>query len=189
MISSITTNPASALFGKARFAALKALLKEPFPSLHLREIARLCQASPSAIARELEALTAAGILSESRMGHLRVFRANPENPVTKALVNLVRELESPSDSVAAHVRTPVRRKSEALGLSAPYDWSNPNIDDDALIAKTAGSLRFEDVARVCRKYGVPRVRKVIDESVSDPIAVKILSRQIKNIEAAQGLSS
>jgi hypothetical protein len=58
-----------------------------------------------------------------------------------------------------------------------------------LIAKTAGSLRFEDIVRVCRKYGMPRVRKVIERSVNDPIAVKILSRQLKNIEAAQALSS
>jgi DNA-binding transcriptional ArsR family regulator len=189
MASSFPSDSALALFGKAKFAALKALLKEPFPSLHLREIARLCQVSPSAITRELESLTAAGILSESRIANLRMFRANPDNPVTNALVTLVRELESSAESVVVHVRTPVRRKSEALGLSAPYDWSNPNINDDALIAKTAGSLRFEDIARVCRKYGMPRVRKVIEENVNDPIAVKILARQLKNIEAAQGLSS
>ena len=41
------------------------------------------------------------------------------------------------------------QKCEELGLSFPYDWSNPAISDDALIANVLERCVFADVARVC----------------------------------------
>ena len=76
------------------------------------------------------------------------------------------------------------RKSEMLGLSAPYDWPNPDIPDDALIAKAGSSLRFEDVAALCAHYGLDRVRSGLAKSAEGDMERKILARQLKNIEAA-----
>ncbi len=51
-------------------------------------------------------------------------------------------------------------KSSRLGLSFPYDWSNPQIADDVLIAKVLDKARFEDVSRTTAHYGLPLVELV-----------------------------
>ena len=177
---------ALALFGKTRLAALSALLGEPGRALHLRQIAREGSVPPSAMARELDALVAAGIVLEERQANLRLFRANAANPLTAPLRDLVGAMRSVG-AVEQQLQTAsadTQRKSRQLALSAPFDWSNPQIPDDALIAKTVASLRFEDVARLCAHYGIDRVRSVVASSVADPMPRTILDRQLRNIEAA-----
>lgn len=184
---------ATALFGKARLAALQALLLEPGRALHLRQIARDGNVPPAAMARELDALVAAGILAEERQANLRLFRANAASPLVAPLRDLALALRdsgattapsSQEPTVAAPTPAP-QRKSRKLALSAPFDWSNAQIPDDALIAKTAASLRFEDIAKLCAHYGLTRVRAVVAARVTDPLPRAILERQLRNIEAAQ----
>lgn len=178
---------ALALFGKTRLAALSALFGEPGRVLHLRQIAREGGVPPSAMARELDSLIAAGIVVEERQANLRLFRANEVSPLTAPLRDLVGAMRGagPAETPlqAALVAT-VPRKSQQLDLSAPFDWSNPQIPDDALIAQTAAALRFEDVARLCAHYGIDRVRSVLASRVADPLPRAILERQLRNIEAA-----
>lgn len=176
-----------ALFGKTRLAALSALFGEPRRALHLRQIAREGQVPPSAMARELDALVAAGIVEEARQANLRLFRANVANPLTEPLRNLVAAMcgNAPGErSIETALPAVATRKSRRLELSAPFDWSNPQISDDALIAKTAASLRFEDVTRLCAHYGIDRVRSIVALRVADPLPRAILERQLRNIEAA-----
>lgn len=176
-----------ALFGKARLAALSALFDEPGRALHLRQIARDGSVPASAMSRELDALIGIGVVLEERQANLRLFKANTANPLTAPLCGLVAAMRDtgsarpPRQTEALPVAS---RKSRQLGLSAPYDWSNPQIADDALIAKTAASLRFEDLARLCAHYGVDRVRSVAMSNVADPLPRAILERQLRNIEAA-----
>ena len=44
-----------------------------------------------------------------------------------------------------------------LALDYPYDWSNPQISDDALIAQVLKRGRFMDVSKVCAKFGLARL--------------------------------
>lgn len=179
---------ALALFGKTRLAALSSLFGEPGRTLHLRQIAREGNVPPSAMARELDALVASGIVMEERQANLRLFRANVANPLMAPLRDLVGAMrsvgptEAPLQTAPAAVAT---SKSRQLELSAPFDWPNPQIPDDALIAKTAASLRFEDVARLCAHYGVARVRSIVASRIVDPLPRAILERQLRNIEAAE----
>jgi transcriptional regulator with XRE-family HTH domain len=53
-------------------------------------------------------------------------------------------------------------KSERLGLSFPYDWSNPQIDDAVLIAKVLDKARFNDVSRTIAHFGLPRVEQIAE---------------------------
>ncbi|MCM2306744.1 MAG: winged helix-turn-helix domain-containing protein [Sulfuritalea sp.] len=175
-----------ALFGKTRLAALSALFGEPGRALHLRQIAREGGVPPSAMARELDALVAAGVVEEARQANLRLFRVNAANPLAAPLRELVAAMlgTRPAKPSAQAAPAAAMRKSRQLELSAPFDWSNPQIPDDALIAKTAASLRFEDVARLCAHYGIDRVRSVVAARVADPLPRAILERQLRNIEAA-----
>ncbi len=51
-------------------------------------------------------------------------------------------------------------KSARLGLSFPYDWSNPQIADEVLIAKVLDKARFDDVSRTTAHYGLPLVEQI-----------------------------
>jgi transcriptional regulator with XRE-family HTH domain len=76
----------------------------------------------------------------------------------------------PSDKLSAKQLTPrqsnptltVGLKSERLGLSFPYDWSNPQIEDDVLIAKVLDRARFVDVSRTIAHFGLPQVEQVAE---------------------------
>jgi len=73
------------------------------------------------------------------------------------------------------------RKSEKIGLSAAYDWSNSNIKDDALIFRVLEKHRFEDVAQVCKRYGMARV-SVLCEGIEDRNVASMLRRMLRNIK-------
>lgn len=182
-------SPSLALFGKARAAVLSALFREERDAKHLRQIAREGSIGPTALARELDAFLAAGIVIEKRVGNLRLFQANPQSPFNEPFRQLAAALSlsaKPAGEAPARDegRVPKTRKSEMLGLSAPYDWPNPDMPDDALIAKAGSSLRFEDIAALCAHYGLDRVRSVLAKSAEGDLEKKILARQLKNIEAA-----
>jgi transcriptional regulator with XRE-family HTH domain len=51
-------------------------------------------------------------------------------------------------------------KSKRLGLSFPYDWSNPDIDDAVLIAKVLDKARFTDVSRTIAYFGLNKVEQI-----------------------------
>lgn len=189
LAASDPNSPSLALFGKARAAVLSSLFRQEGDPKHLRQIAREGSIGPTALARELDAFLAAGVLIEKRVGNLRLFRANPQSPLAEPFRQLAAALAlsaHPADVGPARDegRVPKTRKSEWLGLSAPYDWPNPDIPDDALIAKVGSSLRFEDIAALCAHYGLDRVRSVLAKSAEGEIERKILARQLRNIEAA-----
>lgn len=71
------------------------------------------------------------------------------------------------------------RKSERLGLSFPYDWSNPDIEDDTLIILVAERGFFVDLCTVCAQFGIDRVRSLA--ALINP-APPALERMLSNIE-------
>lgn len=189
LAASDPSSSSSALFGKARAAVISSLFREEGDPKHLRQIAREGSIGPTALARELGAFLAAGVLIEKRVGNLRMFRVNSQSPLAEPFRQLAAALALSGNQADEAETTeggsaPKTRKSERLGLSAPYDWPNPDIPDDALIAKAGASLRFEDVAALCAHYGLDRVRSVLAKSAEGDLETKILTRQLKNIEAA-----
>lgn len=49
---------------------------------------------------------------------------------------------------------------QPLTLSFPYDWSNPNMPADTLIAKVLERAAFDDVSKIFARYGTSRVIQV-----------------------------
>ena len=48
-------------------------------------------------------------------------------------------------------------KAKRLGLYLPYDWSNPNISDIALIRKSLEYANLGDLTRLALEFGVDRL--------------------------------
>ena len=173
----LDTPLADALFGKTRKALIGTLFSNPDKAWHLRELARQAGVSPTMLSKEASALALAGIVSESSDGQRRIIRANKACPIFNELAGIARK------AIAAKPeRSRPVRKSEKLGLSAPYDWSNSSVDDSVLIAKVLEIHEFRDVARVCANYGTEKVRRVMKERISDPSALSTLTRMMRNID-------
>ncbi|GHU13766.1 hypothetical protein AGMMS50225_24360 [Betaproteobacteria bacterium] len=87
----------------------------------------------------------------------------------------------------ANVHTPERqRKSERLGLSFVYDWSNPDIGDEALILNVLERGFFKDICRVCAHYGLERVKQSCVDLPDEVAGSAWLNRMLKNIEIGFG---
>ncbi len=96
------------------------------------------------------------------------------------------EIDSHAALIPAWLRNGIQqanapRKSLTIGLSGAYDWSNPNIRDDVLIGKVLEKHKFEDVARLCFFYGVPKVKRVFKRRSFEPMTSASVSRMLSNI--------
>lgn len=179
------TSLADALFCKTRKALIGALFSSPDKAWHLRELARHAGVSPTMLAKETSSLSSVGIVKEGTDGQRRMIQANRDCPIFDELAGIARKAigrkAKPETMAPKHART-AGRKSEQIGLSAPYDWSNSSIDDDVLIARVLDLHDFRDVARVCANYGLDRVREVMKDRVGNPTALATLTRMLRNIE-------
>lgn len=76
-------------------------------------------------------------------------------------------------------------KSESLGLSFPYDWSNPAIDDRVIIDRVVERGIFEDLVKVAARYGLESLQSSAKRFIADtPIAAPGLNRMLGNIVRA-----
>lgn len=78
---------------------------------------------------------------------------------------------------------PLIRRSVQLSLSFPYDWSNPDISDEALLIGVLKRGIFADICKVTVHYGFERVERVaMDLSRSEPGSFSVrLSTMLNNI--------
>ena len=96
------------------------------------------------------------------------------------------EVDNYAALIPAWLRTVIHqanatRKSIKIGLSGAYDWSNPNIKDDVLISHVLEKHKFEDVARLCFYYGVPKVKRVFKRRAFEPMTSASVTRMLGNI--------
>jgi len=76
---------------KARIAILKLFFMDQKRDVHLREVSRLLSINVNQARRELERLSAAGILAKSRIGRMTLFQANTESPSFDELRSIIRK--------------------------------------------------------------------------------------------------
>lgn len=72
-----------------------------------------------------------------------------------------------------------KQTASPLKLQFTYNWSNQNMPDDTLIRKVLDKGRFHDLAVICKKYGLERVRKLAGNKLSSTPSLK---RSLTNIE-------
>jgi predicted nucleotidyltransferase len=82
---------AQALFSDSQARVYGWLFGQPERGFHLSELLRLTGLGSASLQRELNRLTAAGLVLSERVGNLRRFQANPQSPVFAELVALTRK--------------------------------------------------------------------------------------------------
>ncbi len=80
---------ASALFSKVQLRVLSLFFGEPNRTYQISDVIQLAQSGRGAVQRELEKLTAAGILSMSIAGKRKSYRANRQSPIFNELYRLI----------------------------------------------------------------------------------------------------
>ena len=82
---------ANALFTKTQQRVLSLLFGKPDKSFYTNEIVRLANMGRGTITRELEKLSAAGLLTITRSGNQLHYQANDESPIFEELTSIVRK--------------------------------------------------------------------------------------------------
>jgi predicted nucleotidyltransferase len=85
------TNIGDALFTKAQQKVLALLFGQPDKSFYLNEVVRLADMGRGVISRELNKLTAAGLLVVSKQGNQNHYQANKASPIINELSGIVKK--------------------------------------------------------------------------------------------------
>ena len=73
-------------------------------------------------------------------------------------------------------------KAQRLGLALPYDWSNPNMSDHALILKALEFAHLPDLTRLAMHFGIEALESAL---ATLPAAdAQSAARVLPNIRAA-----
>jgi predicted nucleotidyltransferase len=80
---------AGALFSRVQLRVLSLLFGQPDRQFHASEIIRLAGSGSGAVQRELEKLTASGILSVKVAGNRKVYQANRQSPIFGELQGII----------------------------------------------------------------------------------------------------
>ena len=87
------------LFTKTQQKVLGLLFGRPKRSFYLNEIVSLSRMGKGTITRELERMLAAGIILKQKIGNQNHYRANPECPIYRELLGIVRKTFGVADVV------------------------------------------------------------------------------------------
>lgn len=81
----------SAIFSPSQGLVLGWVFGHPEREFHLSELLRLTKLSSASLQRELNRLSESGIISSTKLGNLRIFKANQSSPIYKELHSLVKK--------------------------------------------------------------------------------------------------
>jgi predicted nucleotidyltransferase len=136
-------DPASLLFGAYRRDALALLLLHPEESLHVREIARAIGKAPGTLLRELNALSAAGVLLRKPVGNQVHFQADPDCPIYEELRSILKKTVGVAD-VLREALAPLGAKVRAAFVYGSVARGDERARSD-LDVMVVGEASFGDV--------------------------------------------
>ncbi len=158
-------DPAHVLFGSTRRRVLGWLLGHADESYYLREIVRHTGTSVGALQRELEQLTAAGLLRRTVEGRQVYFQANRDAPIFPELQGLFAKTAGLSDLLREGLVSLGTKALVAFVFgSAPRGELRAASDIDLLVI---GDATFQDVVRALAKVQT-RLGRDINPTVYPP---------------------
>ena len=160
-----------------RRKVLALLLMNPHKWVHLRELARLTDASPGTLKKELDGLMGAGLLKSQKMGNQTQFSANTEHPVYPELFGLIRKTIGLHD-VLANALEPLDGKLDVVFVfgSMAKETETAQSDVDVMVI---GNATFGEVVNAL--YDVQAI-------VGREINPKVMSRTEWQLKQDEGNS-
>lgn len=87
------------------------------------------------------------------------------------------------DALRQHLASRTINSAPTPKLEFAYNWSNSRMSDDTLIRKVIDKGRFNDLAVICKRYGLEHVRKIAGDKLNSSPRLR---RALSNI--AQGFA-
>ena len=131
------------LSSKAKLGIVRCLFRSDASPIHVRELARTCECSLSAVQRELKKLIDAGLVLGDKDGNRTYLQANYDHPFAVELSSMVRK----SDGLASEIRTAFRDSEARIAFvfgSMATSQENPTSDVDLMVI---GDLSLRDVVK------------------------------------------
>jgi DNA-binding XRE family transcriptional regulator len=103
------------------------------------------------------------------------------------LARIITAVKGKNAKSASHAEVEFSQ-SHAMQLSFPYDWSNPDLADEVLIYKVIERGLFEDIVRVCLKFGLNKVSEIAASFITThPLAAASTHRMLHNISQVKSI--
>lgn len=121
----------NALFTKTQQRVLGLLYGKPEQSYYLNEIARLAKVGKGSVSRELEKLSASGLLTKNQQGNQIHYQANIKNPIYTELVNIIKKTFGVTDSIRVALLPVFEKIQQAFiygSLAKGTEHANSDID-------------------------------------------------------------
>ncbi len=135
----------SLIFSEYRKRILGLLLLNPNASYHVRELARLVNAPPGTIHKELVKLTAGGILQSKKVGNQVHYSADMQCPIFEELAGILRKTSGLVDVLAEALVSVSHEISLAFIFgSVARGEQSTNSDVDVMFI---GSISFGDAVQ------------------------------------------
>ena len=145
-----------ALFSKTQRRVLALLFGNPDRSYYANEIVRAAGAGVGAVQRELQGLAACGLLTVSRLGNQKHYRANPDSAIFEELHSIVAKVLGSADGGG-------RRRSGTLPRAASVPEPRPTALRQPRAIYVVGAraaamdVPGKKIAALCRRYGVKKL--------------------------------
>ena len=131
-----TTKVSETLFSKTQRRVLGLLFGHPGRSYYANEIVRCAGSGVGAVHRELQALAGAGLVTVSRVGNRKHYRANRDSPIFEELHSIVSKVLAPGGHTVAVLEQP----------RAQYGAGTHRL-----------KIPAKKLSALCRRYGVRKL--------------------------------
>lgn len=143
-MGTISTDLSEALFTKTQRKLLGLLYGHPDRSYYANEIVRHANTGIGAVQRELERLTAAGLLNVEPVGNQRHYRANRDAPIFAELRGIVMKTFGVTD-VVREVLEPLAKKIRIAFIYGSLAKGTDTAKSDIDLMVISDSLTYADV--------------------------------------------
>lgn len=135
---------ADALFTKTQQRVLSLLFGKPDKSFYTNEIVRLADMGRGTITRELEKLSAAGLLTKTRRGNQQHYQANSDCPIFNELTGIVRKTFGMVD-VLTKALSPIEQKITLAFVYGSIAKGEDNATSDIDLMLVGENLSYADI--------------------------------------------
>lgn len=144
MAQSSTSGVADALFSKTLGGVLALLFGQPGQAFYTREIVKRVGTGGSQVGKDLERLTAAGLVLREQRGNLVFYRANPGAAVYRELVGLVNKSFGIAEQLRSFIE-PLAERIQYAGIYGSVARGEHRADSDVDLL-LVGDVRLSELA-------------------------------------------
>ena len=145
-----------ALFSKTQRRVLALLFGNPERSYYANEIVRAAGAGVGAVQRELQGFAESGLVTVSRIGNQKHYRANPHSPIFEEMHSIVAKVLGPVDA-GGRRRAGLLPRPRSAGESRAMTLHQPQASYAVDSRASRLDIPVKKIAALCRKYGVNKL--------------------------------